>query len=71
MGLVDKNGLTEAQFLAVYRQKDYPRPSLTADIVLFRRGASGFADQLQVLLIRRGGHPFLGCWALPGGYTLR
>lgn len=69
MGLVDKNGLTEAQFLAAYRQKDYPRPSLTADIVLFRRGASGFADQLQVLLIRRGGHPFLGCWALPGGFV--
>ena len=60
----DKNGLTEREFLASYRQKDYPRPSVTVDIAVFQRGQGG----LRALLIRRGGHPYLGCWALPGGF---
>lgn len=61
----DKNGRTEAEFLAAYRQKNYPRPSLTADIVvLYEKGT-----QRKLLLIRRGGHPFLGMWALPGGFV--
>ena len=61
----DAQGLTEEEFLAQYQQRDYPKPSLTADVALFR-----YADDCwQVLLIRRGGHPFLGCWALPGGFV--
>jgi 8-oxo-dGTP diphosphatase len=44
---------------------DYPRPSLTVDIVVF----SVRADHLQVLLIRRGEEPNLGMWALPGGFV--
>ena len=65
MEAVDRNGLTEAEFLAAYKRKDYPRPSLTADIVAFSR----YGDALRLLLIRRGGHPFLGHWALPGGFV--
>jgi 8-oxo-dGTP diphosphatase len=61
----DENGLTEAEFLAQYKQKDYPKPSLTADIAIFKETAGG----LQVLLIKRGGHPYLGCWATPGGFV--
>lgn len=65
MALLDKNGLTEAEYMANYRQGDYPRPSVTADIAVFREGERGWA----LLLIRRGGHPFLGKWALPGGFS--
>ena len=63
--LKDKNGLTEAEFLASYRQGDYPRPSLTADLVIFVKNGEG----VRLLMIRRGGHPYLGCWAVPGGFA--
>lgn len=63
----DKNGLTEAEFLAQYTPKKYPQPSLTADICVFTRQAAARAG-LKLLLVRRGGHPFLGCWATPGGF---
>ena len=65
MELRDKNGLSEAEFLARYRPGNYPRPSVTADIAVLVPRAEG----AEVLLIRRGGHPFLGCWALPGGFV--
>ena len=65
MELLDKNGLTEAEYLANYRQGDYPRPSVTADMAVFRETEAG----MELLLIRRGGHPFLGKWALPGGFS--
>ena len=61
----DKNGLTEAEFLANYKVKDYPRPSLTADILIFNQ----YSGELQLLLIKRGGHPFINKWALPGGFV--
>lgn len=63
--LRDKNGLTEAEFLAQYTPKKYPQPSLTADICVFRKTENG---SLQLLLVQRGGHPYLGSWATPGGF---
>ncbi len=41
---------------------EYARPALTADIALFD------LEGKRVLLIRRGGEPYKGCWALPGGF---
>lgn len=65
MDLRDRNGLNEQEFLAQYKPGDYPRPSVTVDIVLLSRRQQG----LRVLLVRRGGHPYLHCWALPGGFV--
>ena len=42
---------------------DYPRPSVTVDIVLLTR-----EPRPRVLLIRRKRDPFAGAWALPGGF---
>lgn len=59
--LRDKNGLTEAEFLAGYDATKYERPSVTVDIIIFHSG--------KLLLIRRGGHPCLGKLAFPGGFV--
>ena len=41
----------------------YPRPSVTADCIVITKEA-----EPKVLLIQRGGEPFKGCWAFPGGF---
>lgn len=42
----------------------YPHPAVTTDCVVF-----GFDGQrLNVLLIERGGEPYKGYWAFPGGF---
>jgi 8-oxo-dGTP diphosphatase len=47
-----------------YNPGDYPPVAVTADIVLL----TIHQDALAVLLVRRGGEPFLGSYALPGGF---
>ena len=43
----------------------YPHPAVTTDMVIFTiRG-----QQLELLLVRRGGEPFMNSWALPGGFV--
>lgn len=45
-------------------QYKYPHPSVTTDNVIF-----GFDGQtVKVLLIERGGEPYKGYWAFPGGF---
>ena len=41
----------------------YPRPAVTADCIVITREA-----EPKVLLIQRGGEPFKGAWAFPGGF---
>ncbi len=65
----DSKGLTEEEFLASYNPDKYPKPSLTADILVFKRNAD--TEQTELLLVQRKGHPFLGYWALPGGFAKR
>ena len=64
--LKDKNGLTEKKFLAHYNNKGYDKPSVTADILVL--GSNSDFSRFRILLVKRGGHPFLGSWALPGGF---
>lgn len=41
----------------------YPRPAVTADCIVITKDAVP-----KVLLILRGGEPFKGAWAFPGGF---
>ncbi|UHA71884.1 NUDIX hydrolase [Paenibacillus sp. 481] len=74
--LRDENGLTEQEFLQQYRAGDFERPSVATDMVIFTVTDTEESNyrklpkkQLRVLLIKRKGHPFLGKWALPGGFV--
>lgn len=44
---------------------EYPRPALTVDCIIFGLDKK----DLKVLLIKRGLEPFVGKWALPGGFV--
>lgn len=61
----NKDGLTEEEFLASYNPGDYPRPSVTTDMILFTLDTN---YNLNVLLIQRKDHPYINKWALPGGF---
>jgi 8-oxo-dGTP diphosphatase len=60
-----KKKTDEEKFLEEYRPGDFPRPSVTVDLVIFT-----VVDRvLRVLLVERNEHPFKGRWALPGGFV--
>lgn len=46
---------------------DFPIINVTVDLALFRVNPYDH-HKVDVLLIERGGEPFKGCWALPGGF---
>jgi len=79
-GLRNKDGLTEKEFLEKYNPRDYidEMPSVTADILLFtllddeQINPRKLPDKnLHILMIKRGDHPFMGKWALPGGFVTK
>lgn len=43
----------------------YPHPAVTTDCVIFGFDGEG----LNVLLVKRGGEPYAGWWAFPGGFV--
>ncbi len=49
---------------ADYRPSKYPPFAVTVDIVILTMAEGA----LQMLVVRRGGPPFEGMWALPGGF---
>ena len=57
--------MTEKEFLATYDPSEFPPVAVTVDVVALtiRDG------RLHVLLVERGGHPFAGRRALPGGFV--
>ncbi|MBR6102339.1 MAG: NUDIX hydrolase [Ruminococcus sp.] len=66
---------SEKEFLAGYDLEKYERPSVTADVAAFMVSSEDRTsyrrnpeNKLLLLLIKRGGHPFKGMWALPGGF---
>ena len=68
MEVKDRNGLTEAEFLKQYDPDRYEKPAVTVDMLIFTvNPKKDYA--LELLLIERGGHPYLGKWAIPGGFV--
>lgn len=63
----NEQGLTEQEFLTDYEPAAYERLSVTVDILVF--AVSQTLDALKILLIRRNNHPYIRCWALPGGFV--
>ena len=62
MEVRDQNGLTEAEFIRQYDPNRYEKPAVTVDMLIFTVNPEK-DDSLELLMIERGGHPFLGKWA--------
>lgn len=59
-------GQTEEEFLRAYNPRKYQNPAVTVDMLVM--GIDEDYENLKILLVRRKDHPYIGCWALPGGF---
>lgn len=74
LDIKNKDGLTEKEFLDSYIPGDYDRPSNTVDMLLFTIDDVPVEGKdpdkaLKMLLVKRGDHPYLGCYGIPGGFV--
>lgn len=65
--LLSEQTITDVAKRLGYSLYKYPRPGLCADVIAYYT-CQQTAKQ-YVLLIKRGGDPFKGSWALPGGFV--
>ncbi len=73
---INKKGITEEQFLKNYNSEKYEKPSVTVDMLVFtvmeekKKNYRKLSEKvLKLLMIKRADHPFIGEWALPGGFV--
>jgi 8-oxo-dGTP diphosphatase len=74
--MINRQGLTEEQCLASYDASKYDRPSVTVDMLIFtvtdeeKKNYRKLPEKvLRLLMIKRGDHPYIAQWALPGGFV--
>ena len=59
----------EAEFLKAYHMNEFERPSVATDTVVLVPENSSQGNPFSVVLIKRGEHPYMNDWALPGGFV--
>ncbi len=74
--LRNKQGQTEEEFLNVYDASKFERPSVTVDMLIFtvvNQKEENYRKlpekALKILMVKRGDHPYMWQWALPGGFV--
>lgn len=70
-GEANQAGQSLEEFLEEYNPRNYENPSNTVDNVVFawKDSLDQVEEGLELLMIKRGNHPCIGCWALPGGFV--
>lgn len=76
MDYLNNEGINEKEFLKNYNPDKYKKPAVTVDMLIFTIGSEKTQDprklpgkKLKLLMIKRGNHPYINQWALPGGFV--